>query len=371
MKIKKISRVAVVLAAAASIALTACGSKYDDSSLDVTKIDVDKYVGTVGDYSNISVETDAKLQITDETVQQYIEYVLSSVVDDLVETDRAAENGDVVNIDFEGFQDGVAFQGGASEGYDLELGSGSFIPGFESGLVGYKAGDYVELNLTFPENYKSESLAGQDVVFKVTINAVKEHKMPELTDDVIVKFGIEGISTVDEFKAYVTKSLESTAENTYVNSRRDAVLKAVYNSSEFLTDDVPANLLNYYITQVKSTDQANATRYGISLENYVAGNYGKTMDEYNEECRVQALEMAKDALLCEKIARAENIVVTDKDIEEQMAIDAANYGYKSVDEFKAAMDGNDYKNYLVEIRVIDKILETATVTEIDYSEMAD
>ena len=347
--------------------LAACGNKYDDTSIDVSKIDVDKYVGTVGDYSHMEINTDAKMEISDENVDEYINYVLSSLGTTNVEVDRAAESGDVVNIDFEGFRNGEAFQGGDSKAYDLELGSGTFIPGFEDGLIGSKAGDYVELNLTVPENYQTSSLAGQDVVFKVTVNKVQEKQAMPLSDDVIAKFGISGVNTVSEFKAYVKNSMEMTANNTYINTKRDAVLKKLYETSEFLTDDVPENLLNYYITQTQLTDQNNATQYGVSLEDYVAGYYSMTIDDYNAQSRATALEMAKDALLCEKIARAEGIEISDEAIAKQMEIDAANYGYESVDQFKEAMDGDDYKNYLVEVMVVDKILETATVTETPVS----
>lgn len=363
MKNNKIVSLALVGVMAVSMALTACGSKYDDTSMDISKIDVDKYVGSVGDYSNLAVEAPVKTEITDQVVQDYINRVLGSMGNETIEVDRAAQNGDVVNIDFEGFRDGVAFEGGKSEAYDLELGSGSFIPGFEDGLIGCKTGDNVDLNLTFPENYQVSSLAGQDVVFKVVVNAVKESKVPELTEEMVPKFGIEGINTVDEFKTYIRGNLVQAAEETYTNGRRDAVLYALNTQTEFLTDNMPENLLNYYVTQVQTTDRQNATQYGISLEDYVSGYYTMTFEDYTAECRKKAVEMVKDALLCEKIARTENMVVTDSDIDAQMAIDAEKYGYETVDQFKQVMDGNEYKNYLIELKVIDKILETATVTE--------
>ncbi len=348
---------------ASSGASTATGSgSFDNNSKDVTKIDVDKYVGQVGDYSHITVEVPAKQEITDSLVDEYINHTLMNLMaPEYVETDREVRTSDSVNINFQGIKDGVAFEGGTADNYDLVIGSNAFIPGFESGLIGYKKGDDVELNLQFPEEYRSEELAGQEVIFKVHINSVNEPVVPPLADNNIPELGIKGVNTVAEFKAYVFDSLERAAATTYENTLRDAVLKQIYDATEFKTDDVPETLLNYYIVQVEGTDQLAANRYSIPLKDYVEGALNMTFEEYEAQCKAQATEMVKDALLCEKIARIENIVVTDEDIKAQMVIDAKKYGYDSVDEFKAAMDEEDYKNYLVEVSVVDHILESATV----------
>ena len=348
----------------AAVSVAGNGS-YDDNSKDVTKIDVDKYVGKVGDYSNITVEVPAKQEITDSLVEEYINHTLMNLFPpEYKPVDREVRTSDTANINFEGIKDGVAFQGGTAENYDLVIGSNAFIDGFEQGLIGHKAGDDVELNLKFPDEYRSEELAGQQVIFKVHINSVSEPVVPPLTDANIPELGIKGVNTVAEFKAYVFDNMEKAAATTYENTVRDAVLKQIYDSTEFVNDKVPEALLNYYVVQVQGTDQLAANKYSMPLKDYVEGAFNISFEQYEEDCKAKAAEMVKDALLCEKIARIENIVITDEDIAAQMVSDAEKYGYESVDAFKAAMDGDDYKNYLVEVSVVDHILKTATVKEI-------
>ena len=344
--------------------LVGCG-KYDDTSLDVTKIDVDKYVTDVGNYTGLTIQTEAKMDVTDENVDEYINYLLASMGGEPEVVDRPIQLGDVANIDYQGFKDGVAFDGGTAAGYDLNIGSGTFINGFEDGLVGYSAGEEVELNLTFPENYGNADLAGQAVVFKVTVNSVSKIVPPELTDELVAEMGFDGVNTVAEFRAYVTDSFEKSAENSYENTLRDRVLKQIYSGTTFATQDVPANLYNYYISQVQSTDQNRADQYGVTLQQYVSGFYGMEYEEYISNIEAQAKEMTQDALICEKIARMEKISVTDKEIQESKQNDVEKYGYSSVEEFDSVVDELDYKNYLIEIKVVDLILESANVVGIE------
>jgi len=360
--VRNCGKLALITVLVASF-LTACG--YDNDSLDVTKLDVDSYIGEIGDYSNLTVEVTDKQQINDNTVQEYIDYVMSAVGQQYEEVNRAIVSGDQANIDYEGYKDGVQFESGTAAGYDLVIGSGTFIPGFEDGLVGYSAGDEVELNLTFPENYGNADLAGADVVFKVKVNAVKEPVETVITDEMVGLFGIEGVATEEQFRAYIKSNMELAASNEYDNSLRDATLQALHDSTEFKSELVPNNLLNYYMTQVQSNDQSMASQYGVSLQEFVENYYGTTYDEYVANCKAQAIVMVQDVMLCEKIARTKGIKITDADLEAQMAVDAANYGYESVEQFKAAMDENDYKNYMIELKVIDMILETATVNVVD------
>jgi len=347
-----------------AISLCGCG-KYDDTSLDVTKIDVDKYISEVGNYTGINVETVAKLQVSEETVDEYFEYLLSTMDGPTVETEAAATSGNIVNIDYEGRIDGELFNGGSASNYGLTIGSGTFIEGFESGLIGHSKGETVVLNLKFPDNYFNTDIAGKDVEFTVKINSVNEMIPPTMSDELVVQFGFEDVNTVDDFRTFVLENLKKSADSNYENTLRDSVLSVVYGSTTFKTDEVPENLFNYYLEQVQKTDKEMASSYGVSMQEFVPVYYNVEYDEYLEKASNQAKIMTQDAMICEKIARLEKISVTDAEMLESMEQDATKYGYSSVDDFKASVDELDYKNYLIELKVVDKILETANVVDIE------
>ena len=243
-------RFATVLLASL-VMLAGCGG-YDNTSMDITKIDVDSYIETLGEYKGLTIETEPKMTITDNTVDDYINYVLSaSGQTSTTEVDRAAKEGDIVNIDYEGIKDGVAFEGGTDTGYDLTLGSGQFIPGFEDGLIGYKKGDEVALNLTFPEDYREE-LAGAEVVFNVKINSVKEVTAATLTPEFIQGLGISGVTDEESFRSYIKENLETNAEDSYNNALRDSLITQISKNTVFTEAELPVNLLNYYVGQIQN-----------------------------------------------------------------------------------------------------------------------
>lgn len=355
--------IAIVITLATSLSMLAGCGKYDDTSLDVTMFDVDKYVDQVGNYKGLTIETTEKNVITDEYVEQYINYLLARLGTDTKEVDRAAVNGDTVNIDYAGFKDGVQFDGGTAEGFDLTLGSGTFIPGFEEGLIGYKAGDEVSLDLTFPENYGKADLAGAAVVFEVKVNVVKEQVLPELNEENIAKFGMP-VKTVDEFRTYVKEQLIASAESTYESTKRNNALSQVYETSTFKAVDVPETLKNYYVTQLEASDRLLAEDYALPLEQFVTGYYNMTFEDYEAQANERAVLMVQDAILCEKIARTEGIKITDAEVEEEMLKAANDYGYDTIEDFKANVDTKDYKNYLIEIKVADYIIANGTVVDV-------
>ena len=346
----------------ALVMLAGCGG-YDNTSMDITKIDVDSYIETLGEYKGLTIETEPKMTITDNTVDDYINYVLSaSGQTSTTEVDRAAKEGDVVNIDYEGIKDGVAFEGGTDTGYDLTLGSGQFIPGFEDGLIGYKKGDEVALNLTFPEDYREE-LAGAEVVFNVKINSVKEVTAATLTPEFIQGLGISGVTDEESFRSYIKENLETNAEDSYRNGLRDGLITQIAENTVFTDAELPVNLMNYYVGQIQNQDSTMASQYGVSLEEFVTTYYDMEFDAYEEQCRTQAETMLKDAIICEKIARIEDIKVSKKEETESLESDAVKYGYESVDEYKQSFDEQDYRNYLLELKVMDYLLENANIVE--------
>ncbi len=342
--------------------LAGCG--YDNSSKDMTKIDVDKYVTSIGDYSNLSVEVDAKNEVSEEDVQNYIDYVLSGQTETVKSDKTVVEEGDIVNIDYEGIKDGVAFDGGTAQGYDLTIGSGTFIPGFEEGLIGHVVGEEVALDVTFPENYQAEDLAGQPVVFNVKINYISEEQTPELTDEVAASYGIENVTNIEEYRAYVNENLLMAEDNNHLAAKRDAIQNALVDICTF-ADVKDLGLYQFYLDQIKAQSQQMADSYGVTLEEVVSVMYGISMEEYENTIAEQAELLVKGTLACAKVAKDQKIKLSDEEFEEQLASEATEFGYPSVDEFKAAINEEDYRNYLLQMKVVDKLLETATVTEVN------
>lgn len=362
--------------AVASLMLTACTGKdaadvasqvaevASEEGMDITKIDIDSYITALGNYSGLTVETEKKMVITDATVDQYIDYVVenSGMTGEKTEVDRPVKTGDVVNIDYVGTKDGVAFDGGTGN-YDLTIGSGQFIPGFEDGLIGHEKGEVVTLPLTFPENYGNSDLAGQNVEFEVTINTISEQAPFELTDEYVTGLGIDGVTNAAEFKTYIKNSLESNAETSYENGKRDALLNAIYDASSFSDTEMPEKLLNYYIEQTTAEDRNKAQTYGTTIEEYVSVIYGMSYDDYMAQAKETAIVKLRDVMLCQKIATIEGITITEDEVEKELANNASQYGYESVDAFLNVISKDDFRNYLIELKVIDKLLENTTVID--------
>ena len=353
-----------LLVALLAMSLTGCG--YNNKSADVSKIDVDSYIEGLGNYKGLTVETEKKAEVNEDIVQATIDDVLTNIgSSETVEVDREIKNGDTANIDYEGLLDGVAFEGGTAQGYDLTIGSGQFIDGFEEGLIGYKKGDEVALDLTFPENYGSELLAGKAVVFNVKINAVKEPVKPELTDEIVGMMALENVNNVDEFRDYIRKNLELKVEDDYMQKLRNNLLLAIYNETSFTTDEVPDEMFNCYLEQIRSEDQSYASQYGVTLADFVPVAYGIEYEEYLAKTEDQARAMVQNVMICEKIARENNLKISSEEVKDSMDEDVKKYNYESVDALKEVINEDYYKNYLMVDKVTDYILTTCNTTVLD------
>lgn len=350
---------------ALSVVLVGCG--YDDNSTDVTKVDVDKYVTINGDYHNLELSVNLSDPVEDDDVDRYIEYDLGNHAETVKSDKTVVENGDVANIDYEGLKDGVAFDGGTAQGYDLAIGSGTFIPGFEEGLIGHSVGEEVALNVTFPENYQSEELAGQPVVFNVKINYISEKKNPELNDEYVASLGLENVTNVEEYKAYTKDYLIKNIEGIDTSSKRDAAQNALIGLCTF-KDVSGLGLHRFYKDQLRAQVQKNAERYNMSVDEAISAMYGTDAEGFEQQITEQATTLTQGALACGKVARLEKISISDEEFNEQVAKDSAEYGYASVDEFKKYINPDDYRNYLLQMKVVDKILETAVVTDSEPSD---
>lgn len=222
--------------------------------------------------------------------------------------DRAAELKDTVTIDFEGFCDGVAFDGGKGENFDLTLGSGQFIPGFEEQLVGKNIGEEVEVNVTFPEEYHSEELKGKDAMFKVKINAIKAQELPEL-DDEFAK-DVSEFDTFEEYKADVTKKLKEQNKEKAKKELEDKILEIICENTEI---DIPEAMFETAVENQIRDFAMQLSYQGLSIEQY-AQYTGQTLDAMKEQLRPGAEKQVKTSLILEKIAKVENIEVTDKEV---------------------------------------------------------
>lgn len=339
--------------------IVGCGNSTDDKNL--SNMDLEKYVTSVGEYKGLEISA-TKTEVTDEYVEEYIDYVLENSKETMDVTERAVMNGDVVNIDYVGTKDGVAFDGGTAQGYELEIGSGTFIPGFEEGLVGCNIGETIDLNLTFPEQYHSEELAGQEVVFTVTINSISELVKPELTDEFVQNIGMEECQTVDEFYEVVRTLLEEDATATYENELQIQIAEKLMENCEF-SEEIPESLLNYYKEQMRADIENSAAYIGLELSDYLIQYYGMTLEQFETEIETQAADSTRLAMAYASIAQKENIEVTDDELNKNIEENYANFGYESVEAFMQQDDPEAYRDFLLKTKVRDLLLENAIISE--------
>jgi trigger factor len=299
----------LLITAAALTAVTGCSKKSAEETTaaeTTAEAEIDKgSVKTLGQYKGIELEKDSD-EVTDEELDERIQQILDANPE-YIEVDRPAQDGDTANIDYVGMKDGEAFSGGTAEGYDLVLGSGTFIPGFEDGLIGANTGDELSLNLTFPENYSNTDLAGQAVVFDVTVNSIKEKKDAVLDDAFVQR--MSDFTTVDEFKEDTRNDMQEQKATAAEQKLQNDGIQAVVDASEFdlnqdAVDQSYNDQINYITTMV-------STYYGMELEDYVK-LYGMTMDDFQNQIREDCETSIKQQLVFEAIADAENIEIDDE-----------------------------------------------------------
>lgn len=317
----------------------------------------------LGDYIGVEVAV-APAEVTDDQVEVYIASALDANKEKNEITDRAAENGDLVDITFVGTKDGEAFEGGTGENYEMTLGSGGYIEGFEEGIVGMKTGETKELNLTFPIPYNNNpSLAGADVVFTITMNHIYEEVTPEFDDDFVAGLELEGVTTAEEYRQYAYDNLMSVAEAQRETEVETAVLQAVSANATFKA--VPEAMVERYYDRLVSNLTYQASMYGMDLETFLLYGTGLSQEEYEAEMQASAEEAVKQILVLEAIAEKEGMTVTQEDIEADLEENAASYGYESAKEYKEALGSElqGYGEYLMTERMTDYVVENAVVTD--------
>lgn len=354
--------------------LIGCGNKTEENTNEETSSATESYEAiyfkdieisdkvVLGDYKNLEVVSNVTA-ITDEDVDNYIDYMLSMSPELVEVTDRdVVENGDVANIDYVGKKDGVAFDGGTAQGYDLGIGTGAFIPGFEEGLVGAKVGETIDLNLTFPENYGSPELDGSDVVFTVNVNKISKKVTPEFTDEYVAGLGIENVATVEEYRVYLKNMMEDAEEEYALQDVQTQIITMVTENAT--VTEVPQELIDRFYNVNKNNMSYNAMMYGMDLERFVSAYYGMDAETFEKETIAAAEISAKQALVCLAIAENENLTLTEEDVEKAIEENYASYGYADADTFKKSIDLEEYKDSLLLNKVLDFLVENATITEV-------
>ena len=288
---------------------------------------------TLGEYKGVEVKK-ADLAVTDEEIEAELKKEQEKNSRTVNVDDRAVENGDMIKLDFEGFVDGVAFDGGKGENYDLTIGSNSFIPGFEDQLVGAKIGEDVDVNVTFPEEYHAKDLAGKAAVFKCKVNAISVKELPELDDEFAQE--VSEFDTLDEYKADVKKNLEEKkAAEAKTAKENEAVDKAVENAQM----DIPDPMIDSQVEQMINDYARRLQSQGLSMEQYMQFT-GTTLDALKEQVRPQALTQIKSRLVLEKIAEVEDIQISDEKLDEELTKMAESYKME-LDKLKELM--GDYE----------------------------
>ena len=261
--------------------------------------------------------------------------------------DRALENGDIATIDFEGFVDGIAFDGGKAEGHELEIGSGSFIPGFEDQLVGMKIDEEREIKVTFPKEYFSKDLAGKEAMFKVKLHEIKRKELPEL-DDEFAK-DVSEFDTLAELKASIKEKIEKNNEQRQKYETEDLAIKAVCGDVKV---DIPSGMVEFEVENMMKDFEQRLSYQGLNLDQYLK-MIGKTEEEMKKEYEPQAIEAIKSRLVLEAIIKAEKIEASEDEIKAKMEEMAKNYG-KKVEEIS---ENENLKRYLKEGIESEKALE--------------
>lgn len=338
-----------------SLSLVGCG---DSSEKSLSSIKPDKYV-TLGDYKGIEVTLDS-IEVSENEIDARIESRLQASAEKKEVTGRAVKEGDIVNIDYEGKKDGVPFEGGTAQGFDLTIGSHTFIDGFEDGLIGAKTGDTLDLNLTFPETYHSEDLAGQEVVFTVSVNSIQEEIVPELTDEAVNKID-SSVKTVAEFKEKTEKELVESKKQSAMSSAFTNAFQTAFENAEI--KKVPDWLLESKINTIKSTAEQYAKNYNMELADFLTNYMGQTEEQFNADCETYGKEGAEQSLVLYAIAKAEGLMVSEEDKNAAVAYYTKLYGYSSEEEFKNNSDMDAFEEFLLKDRVAKFLLKNASVKD--------
>ena len=310
---------------------------------------------TLGKYKGVKVEA-ADITVTDDEITAEIDREREKNSRTVDITDRAVQSGDIATIDFEGFVDGVAFEGGKGTDYPLTIGSGAFIPGFEDALIGAETGKETEVNVTFPEDYQAADLAGKAAVFKCTVKKLQEKQLPDLDEDFVGEVSEES-DTVDEYKEEIRKKLAGRKETEAKNKKEDAVIDAIIEDAKM---DIPDAMVETQQRQMLQDYAQRMQSQGISMEQYMQFT-GMTSQALMEQLKPQALKRIQSRLVLEAVAAAEKMVASEEEFEEEVKTMAEVYQMEA-DKVKELLGENGRKQVMDDLcikKAVEFVVEHA------------
>lgn len=330
--------------------LAGCGSNEAAALKDMK---VERYV-KLGEYKGMEASEELPL-VSDEELKDAVnnQCMYFVTAEDGI-MDAKVKDGDLVNIDYVGKLNGTAFSGGSAEGYVLEIGSNSFIGGFEDGLIGATPGNTFDMELTFPTNYRNADLAGKKTVFTVTVNFIIPAAYP---DSVVESLGIEGVGTDEELRQYVYDSLFASAQNSYDTSIETQIMDAIMENSKY--KKLPKAMLEKHSVAVKKSVEEMAVQYGISAEQLTTLFYGKSLADFQEYYGEYA---TKQSLTLQAIANKENLNISDEELDTLLQEKAEEAGASSVEEYMGDQTKEDFRENFMYDKVLDFLKENAVIT---------
>lgn len=345
---KRRMRALTAVACAAVVLMTGCQAKELSN----------EYV-TVSAYKGVEVDLiEASAKVTDADVDAQIESILSNYAEKVEVTDRAAKEGDIANIDYVGTKDGVAFEGGSYEGYDLTLGSGTFIEGFEEGIVGHNIGETFDLNLTFPEAYQNTELAGQDVVFTVTLHSLSVNEVPELTDEFVKENLSKESATVKAYKEELKKQLQETNDETYQTSLRNAAWSAILENTT--VNSYPEEAVQEYKDLLNSEYEKMAQYYGLEFAEFLDTYMGMDEETFAQKIEEVAQEQVKSDLVRDLLAEnVKGINTSEKAYQAVYEDYAKSYSYDDVETFLKDMEEAGNRDKLDDLVLLQLVQDWA------------
>lgn len=302
---------------------------------------------TLGEYKGLEVDK-ISTRVTQKEVDAKVQEEAEKNARTITVEDRPVQDGDEVILDFEGFVDGVAFEGGKGENYPLTIGSGSFIPGFEEQLVGAEAEKEVEVNVTFPEDYHAEDLKGKAAVFKCTIHEIKAKELPEIDDEFAAE--VSEFDTLEEYKADIKAKIKEQKASEGKTKQEDQVVEQAVKNAEY---EIPKAMIETQALQMVEDFGQRIQSQGLTMEQYFQFT-GMTADKMLEEMRPQAIKRIETRLVLEAIAKAENIEISDEKLDEELAKMAEAYKME-VDKFKEFMSDNEKKQMKEDMAVQEAV----------------
>ena len=324
----------------------------DDKKVEYTFKIITKPELKIKKYKGLKIEAE-KVEVTDEEINNELGHLLEKYTELVTKDKGKVEEGNIAVIDFEGFKDGEAFDGGKGENYSLEIGSNTFIPGFEEQVKGMKVGEEKDINLTFPEDYGAKDLAGKDVVFKVKVNAIKEKKARELDEDFFEDLGMEGIDSEDKLKEEIKNSIKAQKEMEAENKYIDKILEEVSKNVEV---NIPEEMVDEEINRLIGRVEEQMKMQGLSLDMYYQFT-GSSEEQLRNQMEKEAYSNVLYRLMLEEVAKLESIAVTEEEADKE-ATDLATKYQMEKEDFLKQFGGLEMIQYDLEMRkTVDKLKE--------------